>query len=85
MSKVIMFELPNCPYCQKARRSILELQKESTNYQKIEITFIDENLNSQLANSYDYYYVPCFFVDSKKLLEGKVSKEQIKNLFDTLI
>lgn len=77
-----LFYLENCPHCIRAKQWINELYQENEQYQDIVIEMIDEAKEVELANSYDYYYVPCIFKDDKKLHEGIASKEKIKNIFD---
>ena len=43
---------------------------------------IEESEQSELADTYDYYYVPCFFEGTKKLHEGAITKEAIQKIFD---
>lgn len=78
MKEVLMMMLPDCPYCRQADRMIEELQKEHPEYAKIGIRREDEEKNSELADSLDYYYVPCFFVKGKKLMEGVPSKDKVE-------
>lgn len=77
-----LFYLENCPHCQRAKQWIRELYQENPEYQKVTIEMIDEAKEVELANSYDYYYVPSLFKGHEKLHEGVASKEKIKNIFD---
>ena len=43
---------------------------------------IDEQINSELADQYDYYYVPALFDGNTKLHEGVASKDGLKKIFD---
>lgn len=81
MEKITMFVLENCPYCRQARRDLAELLKEEA-YQKLEITLIDEARQPEIANQYDYYYVPTFYLGNQKKLEGVLTREQIQNFLD---
>ncbi|MDD8048425.1 MAG: thioredoxin family protein [Thomasclavelia sp.] len=76
-----MFILENCPHCKLARKCLKELQEEDK-YKDIKIEMIDEGLNPEVANQYDYYYVPTFFNDDKKLFEGHMEKEDVKKVLD---
>ena len=67
-----LFILENCPHCRNARRWI----------NQIEIELIDEQINSELADQYDYYYVPALFDGNTKLHEGVASKDGLKKIFD---
>jgi len=82
MPKLTLFILESCPYCIRARNYLAELQEEDPNYKKIDIELIDERLNRALANSYDYYLVPTFYMDKTKLFEGIMSKADVKKVLD---
>ncbi len=77
-----MFILKNCPHCKRAQAWITKLKNENPMYQNIEIELIDEQINSEVANQYDYYYVPALFDDNVKLHEGVASEEKIRKIFD---
>lgn len=77
-----LFILEDCPYCIRARKWIKELCDENPCYQNISIEIIDEAKEVELADSYDYYYVPCFFDGQRKLHEGAITKQEIQTMFD---
>lgn len=77
-----VFILEDCPYCLRARQYIKQLKEENENYQKIDIEYIDEAKEVELADRYDYYYVPSFYDGDKKLHEGAINKDEVKQLFD---
>lgn len=79
---MIVFILPYCPHCKRARGYIEELKKEDDKYSNIDFDFIDESIEVDLANRFDYYYVPSFFDGDKKLHEGTINKEQLKKMLD---
>jgi thioredoxin 1 len=62
-----------------------ELKAESSKYASIEVTMIDENLQPDIANQYDYYYVPTYYIDGKKVHEGAASKDIIRQVFDSTL
>ncbi len=76
-----MFMFEGCPHCKKARGFIEELIKSNPDYSKVPLTLIDEKLSPEIAEKYDYYYVPSFFVDNVKLHEGTPTKEAVENVF----
>jgi len=80
--ELLLFILKTCPYCIEARRWCDELMAENPEYAQIKIKIIDERVESELANSYDYYYVPTFFCGDVKLHEGAATKEKIRKVFD---
>jgi glutaredoxin len=80
MKEVLMFYLESCGYCDKARRALDELFEENPAYRQIPLTRIEESEQPELADRYDYYAVPTFFVDGKKIFEARLfmSFEDIK-------
>ena len=82
MKKLTMFIIDSCPYCRKALGWMDELRGENDAYKALEVEMIDENLNPDIANSYDYHYVPTFFLGDEKLHEGAASLEKIRYVFD---
>jgi glutaredoxin len=76
-----IFVLANCPHCRNLKKWIEMLYVESPKYKAIEIEYIDEEENASLANQYDYYYVPCIYLNEKKVHEGVASKEIIEAIF----
>ena len=58
-----------------------ELKKEDTRFAQIQITIIDEEQEREKAAQMDYYYVPTFFLDGKKLHEGPASKDIVRSFF----
>lgn len=83
MVELTYFYLKQCPYCRKADSFIDELIKENPDFSKIKIIKIEESENPVLANKYNYFYVPCFWLGDEKLHEGASTKEQIKNVLIT--
>lgn len=82
MEKLTYFYLSGCPYCKRANKYLEELMEENPKYKEIEIERIEESKQVELANSYDYYYVPCFWIKEKKIHEGAATKEDIKKVLD---
>lgn len=68
--KLTAFILPRCPYCLQVRELLAELFAERPEFSKIEIEFVDEAKNAALAERYDYYRVPSFFLGEEKLYEA---------------
>lgn len=80
-----MFILKNCPHCKRAIGWIEELKRENSEYEKIEIELVDEEIDSDLANQYNYYYVPAIYDGEFKLHEGVATKNGIKTIFDSYL
>lgn len=81
MKPLDVFILKRCPYCIKAKLHIENLLKQEK-YQAINIRYIDERQEKELAKTYDYYYVPAFYVDKTKLYEGAINLSQMEVIFD---
>jgi thioredoxin 1 len=81
MKKILMFTMASCPYCQNAHRWMNELLKEHPEYKEIEIEIIDEVEQPELADTYDYYYVPTYYVDGTKVHEGVPTKQIIRDVY----
>ncbi len=80
--ELLYFKLLHCPYCKEADNFIRELKEENPEYKNIGIKIIDEAKETELAASYDYYYVPTFFSGKRKLHEGASTKEKIRSVFN---
>ncbi len=86
MKKITMFMFDECPHCQLALRLLDELQQEAK-YKDLEITQINEREKPELADRYNYYYVPTFYVgdgsvDDEKVHEGHAEREDVKRVLD---
>lgn len=83
MKEITMFYLESCPYCKRARGYMDELKKDDQKYAQIPINMVEERQQKELADSYDYFYVPCYYIDGKKVSEGAVDKDDVQQVFDT--
>lgn len=81
MKKITLFMFESCPHCQYALRLMEELKAEHPEYAKIPFEMIDEQIEPELAAKFDYYYVPTYYVDGKKLHEGHAEKEDIEKVY----
>ena len=91
MKKITLFYLSDCPYCRNAKRALEELKKENPAYGEIEIDWIEESEQPDVAGKYNYYYVPTMYVEDQKLYEAKPSesydacKENVKAVLDAVL
>ena len=91
MKKITLFYLSDCPYCRNARKALEELKQENPAYGEIDIDWIEESEHPELAEKYNYYYVPAMYVGDKKLYEAKPSesyamcKENVKAVLDAVL
>jgi glutaredoxin len=84
-SKLTVFILRNCPFCKRALQYITELKKENPEFKNIKLDIIDEEERKELADSYDYYYVPTFYMGKEKLHEGAIYKKEVSALLQRVL
>lgn len=77
MKKVTLFHFESCPYCLAACRWIQDVCEENAALQTVEIVMIDERLHADIARQHDYWSVPTFYMDEKKVHEGVCTKEKV--------
>jgi glutaredoxin len=85
MKKVVLFHFESCPFCRYARRWIEEARAENPALRAVEIELIDERLQPGIAWRYDYWYVPTFYVDGKKVHEGACTKDKVKRILESCL
>ena len=91
MKKITLFYLEDCPYCHNARKALEELKKEDSKYGEIDVEWIEESRQRELAEQYDYYYVPTIYAGDQKLYEARPSesyakcKENVKAALDAVL
>ena len=62
-----------------------ELTSENPVYKNLKIQMIDETKDPEVADKFDYYLVPTYYVDGEKVHEGVASRDIIKQVFDTAL
>ena len=83
-----IFYLPDCPYCVKARRAVDELKAEFPKYEAIQVNWLNERSVPDIAEQFDYYYVPTVASNSSILYEAQPGqtyneiKAHLKNIFE---
>lgn len=85
MKKLEIFYQKNRPHCIKAFKFIDELKEENDLYRLIEPRLTEETLEVDYAAQFDYFLVPTFYIDEKKVHEGVVSKEQVREILDAAL
>ncbi|WP_295937070.1 thioredoxin family protein [uncultured Alistipes sp.] len=80
MKPVKLFYLKSCPFCKRALRYIEEVKAEHPELQAVQIEMIEESEQPELAATYDYYYVPTFYVDGVKVHEGGIYPEEVEKI-----
>ncbi|MBE6196443.1 MAG: glutaredoxin [Rikenellaceae bacterium] len=85
MAKLTLFYLRNCPFCKRALQYIDELKAEHEELRAIEIEMIEESEQPEVADRYDYYYVPTLYLGEEKLHEGGIYKEEVEALLRNVL
>ena len=85
MKKVKMFYQPKCPFCKMAFKYIDELKQEHPEFKDVVLETIDELEEPELAETFDYYYVPPFYVDGEKVHEWGLYKRVVEKLLRQII
>lgn len=82
---VIMFILEDCPHCKNAFKMMDDLKTQNPEYADVKIEIIEESKHPERTLGYDYYYVPTFFVDGKKIHEGVPTADKIEKVFKEVV
>lgn len=80
MKRIQLFYLKNCPFCKKALRYIEEAKAAHPELAALEIELIEESEEPVVADRYDYYYVPTFYIDGVKVHEGGIYPDEMEPL-----
>ncbi|GHV40154.1 hypothetical protein FACS1894187_20810 [Synergistales bacterium] len=81
MKEVHMFMMETCPHCKKAAALMEEIFAEHPEYKSVPLKKTDETKEPDYAATFDYYYVPTFYVGGEKLHEGVPTKEAVEKVF----
>ena len=73
MKEITLFLLNNCPHCRLALRLQEELLEEHPAWR--------EAAEPAYADTFDYYYVPCYYVDGVKVHEGHAERADVEAVF----
>ncbi len=80
MKRVQLFHFVGCPYCAAAERWVSEVLKEHPELAGLSIERIDEHVHPEIADRYDYWFVPTFYVEGKKVHEGACTKKIVERV-----
>ncbi len=89
--ELTIFHMDGCPYCHNARRAVEELLEEKSAYGAVRLDWHEETRERELAESYDYYYVPAVFLGGEKLYEAhpgesyEECREKLRGCFERAI
>ena len=81
MKEITYFYLKTCPYCRQTDQMISELIAQEPQFSAVSIQKIEERECPDIADQYDYYFVPCFYIGKKKLMEGVPTPEKVRDAF----
>lgn len=82
MQELTLFYLENCPYCKRALAYMDELRETDPRYAEIPVKMIEERQQKEVADQYDYYYVPTYYIGGEKIAEGAIDKDGVRAVFD---
>lgn len=91
MKKITLFYLEDCPYCHFAKRAFKEIVEKKPAYGEIQVDWVEESRQPEIAAQYDYYYVPTIFYGKEKLYEAHPSekyedcKKNVKSALDSVL
>ncbi len=83
--KLTLFYLAHCPFCKRALQYIEEWKQTHPEYATLEIELIEESEHPDIADRYDYYYVPTFYLGEEKLHEGGIYREEVDALLSRVV
>ncbi len=81
MKEILLFVMPGCPHCVLALRYQEELMERHPEWRDIPLQIVDETCQREFADRFDYYYVPSYYVDGKKVHEGHAEREDVERVF----
>ncbi|MBS7316081.1 MAG: thioredoxin family protein [Clostridiaceae bacterium] len=85
MKEITYFYLKTCPYCRQADRLIQELIEKEPQFAAVPVRKIEEREHAEIADQYNYYFVPCFYIGKEKMMEGVPSLEQVQKTFQAAL
>ena len=85
MKELTMFYFDGCPHCARAFRWQEELLAERPEFRQVPLKLIDEHLQPQVADAYDYWYVPTYYLGQDKLFEGVKDKSLVEAAFQAAL
>ncbi len=67
MKTVKLFYLENCPFCRRALEAVDAAKSAHPELAAVAVECIEESKQPDVAERYDYYYVPTFYIDGRKV------------------
>ena len=82
MKEILMFVQKDCPHCKRALKwQEVLTEKFHPEWAQVPIRMVDELEQPEVAQAYDYYYVPTYFIDGVKVHEGPVTQQDVVKVF----
>ena len=82
MKEILMFVQKDCPHCKRALKwQEVLTEKFHPEWAQVPIRIVDELEQPEVAQAYDYYYVPTYFIDGVKVHEGPVTQQDVEKVF----
>lgn len=80
MKSVKLFYLANCPFCKRALESVDAAKTAHPELAAVAVECIEESKQPDVAERYDYYYVPTFYIDDRKVHEGAIAPDEVEHI-----
>lgn len=80
MKSVKLFYLANCPFCKRALESVDAAKTAHPELAAVAVECIEESKRPDVAERYDYYYVPTFYIDGRKVHEGAIAPDEVEHI-----
>ena len=80
MPQITLYHFEGCPACRNTKQWIEQLRSEKPELKDVDILMVDVHKTPGFKAPAPFQYVPTFFVDDRKVLEGDVSKDKIEYL-----
>ena len=77
-----MFVQQGCPHCKRAFKwQEVLTEKFHPEWREVPVRVVDELEEKEYADSFDYYYVPSYYVDGVRVHEGPVTQQDVERVF----
>ena len=80
MANITLYHFETCPACGDAKKWMKELKLEQPELAGVQVDLVDVHKTPGFKPPAPFYYVPTFFVNGKKVLEGEVSKQKVEDI-----
>lgn len=81
MKEILLFVMAGCPHCALALKFQRELLEEHPEWREIPFKMVDETREPAYADTFDYYFVPTYYVGGEKVHEGHAEREDVERVF----